>query len=73
MVESITDIPSVKNHVIHKTQLTMTSDNLIVLSGSAKSGTTAEMIFEIDAIRVIAKRLLALCDIAEGAADDSPG
>ena len=73
MVENTIDPPPSRSQVVSKTELTITSEGFIVLRGIAEIGTQSVMVFDIDDIRVIAKRLLALCDIAEGKADDNTG
>lgn len=72
MVEDTLDPPPSRTHVIDRTELSMTSEGRIILKGTTVSGIQAAMEFDIDDIRIVAKRLLALCDIAEGKADDSP-
>jgi len=72
VVEDSIKPPPSRSHIITKTELTMTSEGYIILKGTAESGTQSEMAFDIEDIRVVAKRLLALCDIAEGEADDNP-
>lgn len=72
VVESSLKPPQSRSCIITKTELTMTSEGYIILKGTSESGTQSEMSFDIDDIRVVSKRLLALCDIAEGKADDSP-
>ena len=67
------DPPRDKSEVADKVDLTITSEGYIKIRGVAPSGAQAEITFDLSSVRILARRLLALCDVAEGAADDSPG